>query len=141
MSTKAQPILRKARDPGKGVESGIEGQDPLDPMLLHHGEMHRIACGQLVVSQDNSLRAFHIFLINRQHLIHNRKQCVESQLDCVPAVDGNVTVQNFLEHLGIGDQWLAVRDQPFENSLCVGLVHVRRADKIHWDIRIDQNHG
>jgi len=109
-------------------------------MLLHHGEVHRVACRHLLISQDNLLRTFCNYPVHRQHFIHHPEQSVKSRLDGVPAVDGNVTVQNLLKHLRIGDQSLAVRDHSFQQSLSVRLVHVRRADKIHWDIGIDENH-
>ena len=43
--------------------------------------------------------------------------------------------------LGTRNQALSVAHKIFEQSLRVGLVRVRRANQIHWDIGIDQNQG
>jgi hypothetical protein len=45
------------------------------------------------------------------------------------------------QDLGTRNQALSVADKIFEQSLRVGLVRVRGADQIHWDIGIDQNEG
>jgi hypothetical protein len=58
------------------------------------------------------------------------------RLDGVAAIDGDVAMQDLLQHLSIGDEALPLADQPFEQSLCVALVRVRRTDQIHGDIRI-----
>jgi len=55
-------------------------------------------------------------------------------LDGIAAVDGDIPVQDLLQDLGIRNQALSVADKIFEQSLRVGLVRVRRADQIHWDI-------
>ena len=109
-------------------------------MLQHYGDMHCVTRREFPIPQDNLLRAFHNCLINGQQLIDGSKQCVENRLDCIAAVNGHVAMQNFLEHLGIRDQSLSVCDQPLQQSLRICLVHVRRADKVHWNIGIDENH-
>ena len=93
------------------------------------------------MSQDNLLGTLGVNSRHVEYLINDAEQSVERRLDGVPAVDGDIPMQNLLQDLGVGDQALAVIDQLFEQSLCVALVGVRRAHEIHGDVRIDQNHG
>jgi hypothetical protein len=79
-------------------------------MVFHNGDMHRISRRQLPIPQDNLFRTLCDGPINRQHLIHDADQSVERGLDCVAAVDGDVTVQDFLENLRVRNQALALAD-------------------------------
>ena len=110
-------------------------------MLFHDGEMDSIARRKPSMSQDNLFGTLGGGPRNVKHLIDDAEQSVERRLDGVPAVDGDVPMQDLLQDLGVGDEALAVIDQLFEQSLCVALVGVRRAHEIHGDVRIDQNHG
>ncbi len=110
-------------------------------MLFHDGEMERVTRGEPRVSQNNLLGAFSSGPVNLQHLIDDAQQGVKSRLDGVPAIDGDVAMQDLLQDLGVRHQALALTDQLFEQSLRVALVGVSRAHKIHRDIRVDQNHG
>ncbi len=95
--------LGETRDSGKTVETGIKTHDLFDSMLLHDREMDAITCGEMPVSQNDLFRPFYTGMVDRQHLIHNREQRVESRLDCVAAIDGHVPVQDLLKHFGVGD--------------------------------------
>jgi hypothetical protein len=128
------PGSRQTGHSGKPVKPGIKAQDSLNSMLLHDRQMHRIASGHLPVPHDYLFRAFRCSPINGQHLIGNAKQSVERRLDGIAAVYGDVAMQDFLQDLGIGNQALSVADEIFEQSLRVGLVRMRRAHEIHWDI-------
>ena len=110
-------------------------------MLFHDGDMDRITRRHPSMTQDNLLGTPNGASRDVKHLINDAKQSVERRLDGVPAVDGDVPMQDLLQNLGVGDQALAVIDQLFEPPLRVAFVGVRRAHKIHGDVRIDQNHG
>ena len=69
--------------------------------------------------------------VDRQHLVHDRHDRIECRLDGRAAVDGNIAVQDLLEHFRVRDEPDALGDQPFERALRVDLVRVRRADQIH----------
>jgi hypothetical protein len=128
------PASRQTGHSGKAVKPGIKAQDSLNSMLLHDRQMYCIASGHLPVPHDYLFRAFRCSPINGQHLIGNAKQSVERRLDGIAAVYGDVAMQDFLQDLGIGNQALSVADEIFEQSLRVGLVRMRRAHEIHWDI-------
>jgi hypothetical protein len=49
--------------------------------------------------------------------------------------------QDLLQHFGFADQMASFIYQLFEQSLRVALVGIKRADKVHGNIRTDQNHG
>ena len=94
-------------------------------MLFHDGEMDRIARRQPAMPQDNLLGTLGGGPRNVKHLIDDAKQSVERRLDGVPAVNGDVPMQDLLQDLGVGNEALAIIDQLFEPSLCVALVGVR----------------
>ena len=85
--------------------------------MLHDREMYGITRRQLPIPQDNLFRALCDRPINRQHLIHYAKQSVERGLDCVAAVDSDVTVQDLLENLGVRNQTPALADHFLSNRL------------------------
>jgi hypothetical protein len=66
------------------------------------------------MSQDNFFGALGDPSRHVQHLIDDAQQSVERWLDGVTAVDGDVTMQDLLQDLGVGDEALALIDQPFE---------------------------
>ena len=99
-----------------------------------YGEMDSITRRQPSMSQDNLLGTLGGGPRNVKHLIDDPEQSVECRLDGVPAVDGDVPMQDLLQDLGVGDEALAVIDQLFEPSLRVALVGVRRAHEIHGDV-------
>lgn len=93
------------------------------------------------MAQNNLFRSFHDDLIDRQHQIDNAEQSIERGLNGIRSVDSNVTVQDLLQHLGIGDQALPLANQFLEQPLRIALVGVRRTNQIHGNIGVDQNHG
>ncbi len=137
----AQAGLRETPDARKPVESGVEAQDTFDPLLLHDGEMESIARRHMGAPEDNFLGALHCRYVHGEHLIDNSEQGIKRRLNGIPAIDSGVSVQDFLENFGIGDEAFAVADQPFKEALRVGLVRMVRADQVHRDIGIDEDHG
>src|SRR5713226_8920701 len=83
---------RQACDPWEPVKPGIKGQDALDSMMFHDGEMHGVARRKLAVPKDNLLGTLGNAPINRQHLIDNSEERIKRWLDCVAAVDCNVAM-------------------------------------------------
>jgi hypothetical protein len=90
--------------------------------------MYRVTGRQLSISQNNLLRTLHHRAINRQHLIYDTEQSVESWLNCVATIDCDIPVQDFLQDLGIGNKTLTIGDQLLEQTLCVSFVRMRCAD-------------
>jgi hypothetical protein len=82
-------------------------------MLFHDGEMNSITRRQPSMSQDNFLGPLGGGPRNVEDLIDDAEKSVERRLDSVPAVDGNVPMQDLLQDLGVGDEALAVIDQLF----------------------------
>jgi hypothetical protein len=73
-------------------------------------------------------------LSTRQHLIYYTEPSVESWLNCVAAIDCDISVQDFPQDLGIGNKTLTVGDQFFEQTVRVSFVRMRCTDQIHRDI-------
>ncbi len=93
------------------------------------------------MSQHDLFSAFGGGLIDCQNLIHDPEQDVKRRLNGIAAIDSDVPANNFLQDFGIRHQSLPLADQPFKQSLSIALVRMRRADEIHGDIRVHQNHG
>ena len=110
-------------------------------MVFHDGQTHSITRRHMSMTHDNFLCALCCGQINGQHLVGNTEQSVERRLDGVPTIDSDVAVQHLFEDLGIRNQALSIANQLFEQSLRIGLVRMRPANQIHWNVRIDQNHG
>jgi hypothetical protein len=91
--------------------------------------------------EDNLFRTLHHHLIDWQDLIHNMHQSVEGWLNRVTPLDGNLAMQDFLKHFGVRHQSSTIQYDFLEQVLGVCFVAVRRAYKIHRNVRIDQNHG
>lgn len=106
----------------------------MDSMLFHDSEMESITRRQPSMSQDNLLGALGGGPRDVKHLIDDAEESIERWLDGVPAVDGDIPMQDLLQDLGVGHEALAVVDQFFEQPLGVALVRVGRAHKIHGDI-------
>lgn len=132
---------RQTDDSGKTIKTRIEAEDLLDPVLPHHGQVQGIARGQLAITQNNLLGFFHRSMVNRQNLVYEREQNVKSRLNGLPAIDSYITMQDFLQDFRIRDQSLTLGYEFLEQALSVRLVQMRRPDKIHGDIGIDENHG
>jgi hypothetical protein len=86
----------------------------IDSVLFHDGKMDGVTRRQPSISQDDLFGTLGGGLRNVKHLIDNLEQSVECRLDGVPAVDGDVPMQDLLQDLSIGDKALAVIDQLFE---------------------------
>src|SRR5258708_1889857 len=97
--------------------------------MLHDREMYGITRRQLPIPQDNLFRALCDRPISRLHLIHYAKQSVERGLNCVAAVDSDITVQDLLENLGVRKQTSAL-----EQSSRVALVGMGNATQVHGNI-------
>jgi hypothetical protein len=67
-----------ARDAGKGVETGVEAQDPIDLLTAHDGHVHGLARRQVVATEQNLLGILDLSEADGEHLIHNAQQDVET---------------------------------------------------------------
>lgn len=56
-------------------------------------------------------------LVDCKHFIGNAMQGVERRLDSVTPIYGHITVQDFLQNLGIRHQALPAADKVFQESL------------------------
>ncbi len=79
-------------------------------------------------------------MIDGENLIDDRKQCVEGGLDRITAIYGNISMQDFMQDLGIRYETLTGSYKPFDQTLGIQLVRVRRSDKIHRDVGVNQDH-
>src|SRR5580704_8505178 len=117
-----QAELREPRDAGKSVEARVETQDLLDAVLLHDRQMHGVASGEFLILQHDLLGPLDRSGIDRQHLIRDTQQCIKRRLNGAAAMDRNITMKNFLQHLGVGHQPLAVADEFLQQALGIDFV-------------------
>ena len=102
--------------------------------------MDRVSSRQTSILQNNLFRTLDCFAIYCQNLIDDAQQRIEGWLDCIPAIDRDVAVKYFLQHFRIRRQSFAVSDEFFQHSLGRYFMRMRCADKVHWDVRVNENH-
>ena len=54
-------------------------------------------------------------------------------------IDGRVAVQDLLEHLGVGHQALASRNQAFQEHLGLRFSRVGSPDQVHGEFGVDED--
>lgn len=79
-------------------------------MLLHDGEMNRIAGGEPPIAQDDLLRSFQNEDVDGQDLVRDSQEHVEGGLDVKVTIEGRITMEDLLQHLGVGYESLALRN-------------------------------
>ncbi len=82
--------------------------------MLHDREMYGVASRQASILQNNLFGALDNLAIYDQNPIYYAEKSVEGRLDCIPAIDCHIAVQDLLQNFGIGHKWLAIPDQFFE---------------------------
>lgn len=95
---------------------------------------------QASILQNNLFCTLDHFVIYCQNLIDNTQQRIEGWLDCIPAIDRDVAVKYFLQHFRIRRQSFAISDEFFQHSLGFDFMRMRCADKVHGDVRVNENH-
>jgi hypothetical protein len=109
--------LRKPRNTGKHIESGVETQDSRDSMLGHDGEMNSVAGREPLITENNLFGALDRFSVDWENIINDVRQRVEGELDIVVTSDRRVTVKNFLKNFCVCNQPLPLAYQTFHNPL------------------------
>ncbi len=109
-------------------------------MMFHHGQVDCIAGRKPIVSEDELFSSFRGGKIHWEYFVHRVEQRVERRLYVATAINGDVAMKNFLQHLRVSDEALPLADQPFQQTLAIGFMGTRRAHQIHRDVGIDQNH-
>lgn len=82
-------------------------------MVLGNGGMYSVASRNPPILKHNFLTALNCPLIDGEDLVHDGKECVESKLDGIAAINGNITMQNLLQNLGIRHEALTIPHQLF----------------------------
>jgi hypothetical protein len=128
------------RDPRKAVETRVKAHDPGDTLALHHGQVQRVPGGQARVAEHDALGALDVGELHSEDLVDDSQERVEGGLDSVPPVDGDVAVEDLLEHLDVRDEALCVREELLQRQQCVPFMGVLRPHQIHRDIRVQEDH-
>jgi hypothetical protein len=102
--------------------------------------MDCIAGRQASVLKNDLLCTLDCFIIDRQNLIYDAQERVEGWLNCIPAIDRDVTVKYFLQHFRIRYQSLASSYKLFQRPLGLAFMRMSGADKVHRDVGINENH-
>ena len=106
--------LMQSRNARKAVKAGIKAEKTLDPMLLHDGQVQRIARRHMPMPQQHLLRTDCGIHVDGEDVIDDFQDGVEGGLDRVAPVDCDITVQDFLKHFGVCNQAFPLADQLFQ---------------------------
>ena len=104
---------RQANDSGETIEASIKAQYSLDAMDLHHGKMYCISRRQPSLTEHDLLGSLGRSSVHWEYLIDHTQQRIKRRLNRVPPLDGNVTVQNLLQHFSVGDETFPIAHQFF----------------------------
>ena len=109
-------------------------------MPFHDRQMKRVSRRQTRIPQDDSLRPFKIGQLDRKDFVGDSENRVEGGLDRVAPADGDIPVENLLEHFRVRDEPLFQGNEFLQKLLGVPFVRMRRPDQIHRDVRIEEDH-
>ena len=102
------------------VEVCVEAHDPAHTVPFKDSDVQRITGGERHRAEEHVLREVDVRRVDRIHLVDDAEEGVEGRLDRIETSDGCVAVEDFLEHLDVGDQRIAPRDRRLEKELCPG---------------------
>ena len=113
------------------VRSGFRlCQELFRTIPCHYRRVKRVPGGKVPVFQQNvpgpkNVRGFH-----GKYFVDDAEQHVQGGSDRVRSADGLVTVKNFLQNLGIGNQPAFLPDKPVEYRECSFLVRMGGTDDV-----------
>lgn len=82
----------------------------------------------------------HIGARDREGLVRNTDEYIQRALNQVLAPDGDIAVQDLVEHFRTRHQPFLRYSSIFQEPLRVRLVRMRRSDQIHGDVGVDEDH-
>ena len=89
--------------------------------------------------RQDDFRPFSVCERDREDLFDRTQDRVEGGLDGIPAIEGDIPVEDFLENLGISDQSLAGAEGRFQQLTRPCLVRMGGTDQVHRNIRVDED--
>jgi hypothetical protein len=92
------------------------------------------------MSDDDIPSAFDGLEIHSEDLVDDLEQHLETRLDRIASIDGDIAVKNLLQDLGIGDEPSFFGDGTFEKTTSVDLVRMLPAYQVHRDVGVHQDH-
>ena len=119
----------------------VEVEDVLDAVLAHDSYVYGISRRQIRMADDDVPSPFDDLEVHRQHVIDDLEQHIKARLDRIAAINRYVTVKDFLQNLGIGDEPAFFGDRSFEETTSIDLVRVLGAYQVHRDVGVNENHS
>lgn len=108
-------------------------------MVFHHRDVHAVASREQSGILSNLRGTKHISPLDREHLVNNVQQRLKCRPDGLPPIDGCVAVQHLLQDFRVGYKSLPAGNQSSEDELRLTLVRVWGPDKVHRDVRVDED--
>src|ERR1700724_406480 len=137
----SEELLAQPAHSGEAVETGVIGHDVGDAVTPHQRQMQSIAGREALAREQEFLGTLEVGKLDREDLVHHSEESVEGGLNPLPLAQGIITVKDFLQNLGIGDQSLAGHRGSLEEALRSLPVRMRTAHDIHGDVRVDEDHS
>lgn len=122
-------------------EPAVEGQNAIDALGFHHRGMNGVARRKQRLAENNLLGSLGVLKLDAEGLVDDAQQSVERGLNGVLPLDGEIAVENLLEHFRICHEASPLRDTSLEESLRLNLVGVWCPYEVHRNIRVDEDQG
>ena len=117
----------------------VEAEDFRDSVLAHDRDVDSVSCRQITVADDDFPSTLDDREVHRQHFVDDLEKDVEARLNCIAVVDGDVTMEDLLKDLGIGDEPTSLSDCALQQTTSVDFVRMLGAHQIHGDVGVDQD--
>ncbi len=86
-------------------------------MVFHDGDVEGIAGGKGGSMLDDLSGAQHVGFLHREDIVDYIQERLKRRPDPVSPVGSGIAVEDFLEHLRVGDQPLSRSNQRFDQDL------------------------
>ena len=110
-------------------------------MELHGCQVYRIPRRQVAVTEQDFLGSLDGRLVHRKYFVNDSQQNIERRLNGIQPFDRGITMKDFLQHFRVCHQAFSVAHQLFQPTPGIGFMGMRSSHQVHWDVRVDKDHG
>jgi hypothetical protein len=120
---------------GPAVEIGVKAEDRLNAVVFHDGDVERVPSGKRGPILRDLSGAQHIGFFDCEDVVDDIQKRLKCALDGISLVDGDVAVEDFLEHFRAGDQLLLRGNQTLDQDLRLPSVGMWCSNQVQSEYR------